>query len=95
MALIGLRVTSREGAPLTGRQAFVRALVFPISFLLFGLGFLGIVISPERRTLHDAAAGTTVVYDWGDRPAELPAPLTSWVMRHQPDDGEPGMETTP
>jgi len=89
MALIGLRVTSREGSPVTGRQAFVRALVFPISFLLFGLGFLGIVISPERRTLHDAAAGTTVVYDWGDRPAELPAPLTSWVMRHEPDDGEP------
>jgi len=93
MALIGLRVTSREGAPVTGRQAFVRALVFPISFLLFGLGFLGILISPERRTLHDAGAGTTIVYDWGDRPAELPAPLTSWVMRHEPGDDLPAPES--
>ncbi|MEA3501162.1 MAG: RDD family protein [Actinomycetota bacterium] len=86
MGIIGLMVVSREGATITGRQALVRALVFPLSFLIFGLGFLGIITSPERRAMHDAAAGTVVVYDWGDRPAEMPAPLTSWVNRHTEDD---------
>ena len=26
-------------------------------------------------------AGTAVVYDWGDRPAKLPAPMTRWLER--------------
>jgi uncharacterized RDD family membrane protein YckC len=89
MALVGLRVVTRQGAPVTGRQALVRTLVYPFSFLIFGLGFLGIFTSPERRSMHDAAAGTTVVYDWGDRPAEMPAPLTRWVTQHaEEDEGE-------
>jgi uncharacterized RDD family membrane protein YckC len=83
MGLLGLRVVSREGGPVTGRGALVRILVFPFSFLLLGLGFLGILFSRERRALHDAAAGTAVTYDWGDRPAEMPAPLTSWLDRHR------------
>jgi uncharacterized RDD family membrane protein YckC len=86
MALVGLRVLDRQGKTLTGRQAFVRTLVFPFSFLFFGLGFIGIFVSPTHRTLHDAAAGSVVVYDWGDRPAEMPAPLTKWVARHAADD---------
>jgi len=89
MALIGLRVLDRQGETLTGGQALKRTLVFPFSFLLFGLGFIGIFISPTRRTLHDAAAGSVVVYDWGDRPAEMPAPLTKWVSRHATED--PGL----
>lgn len=86
MALLGLRVLDRQGQTLTGGQALKRTLVFPFSFLLFGLGFIGIFVSPTRRTLHDAAAGSVVVYDWGDRPAEMPAPLTKWVARHEGDD---------
>ncbi len=82
MGIIGLMVLTRDGTTVTGRQALVRTLVFPFSFLIFGLGFLGIITSPERRAMHDGAAGTVVVYDWGDRPAEMPAPLTSWVNRH-------------
>jgi hypothetical protein len=39
--------------------------------------------------MHDAAAGTVVVYDWGDRPAEMNAPLTKWVNRHSDDDPVP------
>lgn len=81
MGIVGVRVVDRQGAPLHGRQALVRTLIFPFSFLFFGLGFLGVFISPERRSLHDAAAGSVVVYDWGDRPAEMPAPLTQWVTR--------------
>ncbi len=86
MGIIGLSVVTREGGPISGRQAFIRTIVFPFSFLFFGLGFLGIFISPERRALHDAAAGDAVVYHWGDRPAEMPAPLTQWLNRHAEDE---------
>ena len=89
MGIVGIRVVDRKGGPLLGREALVRTLVFPFSFLIFGLGFLGVFVSPERRTMHDAAAGSVVVYDWGDRPAEMPAPLTQWVTRRI-DDEETG-----
>ena len=82
MSIFGLRALTRRGGILSGRQAAVRTLVHPFSFLLFGLGFIGIVISPERRAMHDAAAGCVVVYDWGDRPAEMPAPITKWIDGH-------------
>jgi uncharacterized RDD family membrane protein YckC len=87
MGIVGIGVLNGEGATMSGRNAFIRTLVFPFSFLVFGLGFLGIFISPTRRALHDAAAGTVVVFDWGDRPAEMNAPLTKWVNRHAADDG--------
>jgi len=90
MGVIGLLVVTRDGGPIPGRKAVLRALVFPLSFLPFGLGLLGIVAGRERRALHDVAAGTTVVYDWGDRPAELRAPLQNWLDRRQagtPADG--------
>lgn len=93
MGVSGITVLTREGNAISGRQAFVRTLVFPVSFLVFGLGFLGIFISPTRRTLHDAAAGTIVVYDWGDRPAEMNAPLTQWVNRHT-GETDPSPETS-
>ncbi|MEA2009837.1 MAG: RDD family protein [Actinomycetota bacterium] len=86
MAIIGLSVTSREGSTISGKAAFIRALAFPISFMIFGLGFVGLFTSPERRSLHDSAAGTVVVYDWGDRPAEMSAPLTRWVNRRMEDE---------
>ena len=86
MGIVGLMVLTRDGTTVSGRQALVRTLVFPFSFLVFGLGFLGIITSPERRSMHDSAAGTVIVYDWGDRPAEMPAPLTNWVNRHLEDE---------
>jgi uncharacterized RDD family membrane protein YckC len=90
MGIVGIRVVNRQGATVTGRQALVRTLVFPLSLVMFGMGFIGIFISPTRRTLHDAAAGTVVVYDWGDRPAEMSAPLTKWVTQHSNDVDPPG-----
>ena len=84
MLLAGLKVVTRDGRPLSPRAAFVRVLTFPLSFLLFGLGLVGIVVGRERRALHDVLAGSAVVYDWGDRPAELPAPLARWIAEHQP-----------
>ena len=70
-ALIGLKVVRRDGAPVGPAAALVRVLVFPFSFIL-GLGFIPIVVARDRRALHDVAAGTIEVYDWGNRPAALP-----------------------
>jgi len=83
--LVGLRVVRTDGEPISPGRAAVRTLVYPISFILW-LGLIPIVTSRNRRALHDWAAGDKVLYDWGDRPAELPAPLTAWVRRRT---GEP------
>ena len=81
--LVGMRVVMRDGSPIIKKAAFIRPLTFPLSFLVFGLGFVGILIEAERRALHDRLAGTVVVYDWGDRPAELPGPLSRWMARRE------------
>jgi len=71
MAVLGLRVVRRSGAWLDPRHAVIRTLALPLSFLLFGLGLIGIVIGRERRALHDVIADTTVVYAWDARAARL------------------------
>jgi uncharacterized RDD family membrane protein YckC len=58
MAVLGIRVIRADGSDLDPRRAVVRALVFPLSFLLFGLGFLGILVRRDHRALHDLIAGT-------------------------------------
>lgn len=79
--LAGVRVVARDGSPLRTRSAVIRVVTFPLSLALFGLGLIGLLIGRERRALHDIAAGTVVVYDWGDRRAELPGPLTRYLER--------------
>lgn len=71
MALLGLRVVHRSGAHVSPREAIVRSVAFPLSFLLLGLGFLGILVQRDRRALHDLIAGTAVIYDWDARAARL------------------------
>jgi uncharacterized RDD family membrane protein YckC len=82
MALAGLRIVSRDGTPLRPRNALVRTVILPLSLLLFGVGGAWMVVDRERRALHDLLAGSTVVYDWGGRPAELPTPLARWIADH-------------
>ena len=79
-ALLGLRVERLDGTMVGASRAFLRTVVFPFSFVL-GLGFLGIVFRHDRRALHDLAAATMVVHDWGDRPAELPSAVARWLAR--------------
>jgi uncharacterized RDD family membrane protein YckC len=71
MAVLGVRVVRADGSAIDPRHGVLRALVFPLSFLLFGLGFLGILVQRERRALHDLIASTAVVYAWDARAARL------------------------
>ena len=95
--LAGLRVVSADGAAPSVGALFLRTLAFPISALLFGIGFLLIVVQREHRGLHDLIAGTAVVYDWGDRTAEMPGPLSDFLNRAEPtahvDSGRPPVPT--
>jgi uncharacterized RDD family membrane protein YckC len=76
--MLGMRVLMHDRSQVTMRAAFVRTLLFPFSFI-FGLGFIGIVTGRERRAWHDHGAHTVEVYYWGDRTAELPAPMRRWI----------------
>ena len=78
MAVLGVLVVRADGRAADPWRGAVRALVFPLSFLLFGLGFLGILVQREHRALHDLIAGTAVVYDWDARAARL-----RWIARKE------------
>jgi uncharacterized RDD family membrane protein YckC len=74
-------VVRSDGGTIRPGQAFVRVAVFPLSVLPAGLGFVPILFQREHRALHDLIAGTAVVYDWGERPAQLPGPLSDFLTR--------------
>ncbi len=70
-AVLGLLVVEANGDGLTGRAAVVRTLMFPLSFFLFGIGFLLGLIRRDRRELHDLIGGTAVIYAWDATTAQL------------------------
>jgi uncharacterized RDD family membrane protein YckC len=71
MAIAGLRVVRFDGSDVGWSGAIVRVLAIPLSFLTLGVGFLLIVIRPDRRALQDLIGGTAVVYAWDARTARL------------------------
>jgi uncharacterized RDD family membrane protein YckC len=71
MAVMGLEVVRRDGERAGPGRVAIRVLTFPISVLVFGLGFLGILVGREHRALHDVFAGTAIVYAWDARAARL------------------------
>lgn len=79
MAVLGIRVVATDGTPVTGRQAAVRTITLPLSFLFFGLGFLGILLNKDRHAWHDRMAKTVVVYSWDARAARL-----RWLAKQDP-----------
>lgn len=76
MAILGIQVVRTDGTPIGVRQAVLRTLALPLSFLLLGLGFVGILVGRDRHALHDRLAGTAVVYSWDARAARL-----RWLAR--------------
>ena len=71
MAVFGLRAVRRDGSDLDGRHAVIRVIAFPLSVLLFGFGFLLILLRRDRRALQDLIAKTAIVYSWDARAARL------------------------
>ena len=84
MALLGLRVVRADGTDLDPWHGVLRALVFPLSIIVFGLGFIGILAQREHRALHDLLAGTAVIYSWDARAVRLRS-LTRTASRPHPD----------
>ena len=80
MRFLGIRLDQRR-LPL-GR-AFRRLIGIGLSFVTFGIGFLGIVFGEGRRGWADRMAGTEVVYD--DR-KPMPAP---WSTLSEPSPVAP------
>ena len=78
MAILGIRVVATDGDPITPRQAVIRTLTLPLSFLLLGLGFIGILLNKDRHALHDRLAKTVVVYSWDARAARF-----RWLARQE------------
>ena len=81
MSLIGMRVVTREGGVPGFRRILLRSLVQLPSVVLFGAGYLVTLVDRRRRAAHDLVAGTSVVWDWGDREATIASPLSRWVAR--------------
>jgi uncharacterized RDD family membrane protein YckC len=64
----GLRICRADGRDIGIGRAFLRHFFgYPVSFLLFGLGFLMAAFTSGNRALHDWIAGTIVVRDVGLR----------------------------
>jgi uncharacterized RDD family membrane protein YckC len=79
MAIFGLQVVTKQGGPISGRQAVFRTIGLGFTlFITLGIGFIGIVFQHERRALNDILAGTAVVYDWDARAARL-----RWIARKE------------
>ena len=61
--LTGLRIVKNDGNAPSFIAVLVRHLIgYPVSLLVFGLGFLLPVLNEKGRALHDYLAGTVVVY---------------------------------
>jgi uncharacterized RDD family membrane protein YckC len=63
-AALGLRVVGVDGTPIRFQQAFLRATLGVVDFLLLPIGFVAVVailLSPRDQRLGDMAAGTLVV----------------------------------
>ncbi|MGI9600694.1 MAG: RDD family protein [Acidimicrobiales bacterium] len=94
MLLVGLRIVRRSGRPVRAGRSLVRALMLPVSLVLFLVAFLGVFLGRERRALHDVVADTVVVYDWGRRPAEQPSSLIARAGQLISDNRAPAAEPT-
>jgi uncharacterized RDD family membrane protein YckC len=71
MALLGLRIVRADGSDMDHRHAMIRLVAFPLGFLTFGLGFLGIVFGRTRKAIYDRIADTAVVYQWDAESAKI------------------------
>jgi uncharacterized RDD family membrane protein YckC len=62
--MAGVRLTGRDGRPIGGPRALLRATLC----IVFPIGFLWLLFSRRNRSLYDNILNTAVVYDWNLRP---------------------------
>jgi uncharacterized RDD family membrane protein YckC len=80
MRLLSIRLDVAGSREVGLRRAVRRLVGVWLSLLPLGLGFLAILLSPERRGWHDRIAGTMVVYDEQD----LTAPWSELTHARRP-----------
>lgn len=56
-----IMVTDRDGYHMSGWQAVLRTIVWPLSLLPIGIGLLPMFFDRESRALHDMLSGTIVL----------------------------------
>jgi uncharacterized RDD family membrane protein YckC len=61
MAILGLKVVSRGGLPLSSPRAFWRAVLLVVTL---GLGVLWVLVSRKNKSLYDLLCGSAVVHEW-------------------------------
>lgn len=59
--IMGLRVKAADGGDLSLPRAFVRSVSYFISSATLNLGYLLALFTPNKRALHDYAAGSRVI----------------------------------
>jgi uncharacterized RDD family membrane protein YckC len=59
--LIGIKVVSTDGSPITIGKAVLRYIGYIVSSLIFCLGFLWVIWDADKQGWHDKIAGTYVV----------------------------------
>lgn len=59
--MLGIRIISKDGSPLTTGKLLLRYLGYIISSLFASLGFIWVAFDKKRRGWHDMIAGTYVV----------------------------------
>jgi uncharacterized RDD family membrane protein YckC len=83
MTLLGLRIVRADGSPLERRRALIRLVAFPLGFLTFGAGFLGIIFGRTHQAIYDRIASTAVIYDWDAEAAKLRELATIGARRRE------------
>jgi len=66
-AIMGIKIVPLNGRKMTLMRSIIRYAGYYPSGLVFGLGFLWILIDDKRSGWHDRLAGTCVVYAWDAR----------------------------
>ena len=95
MAVLGVRVVRADGAIAEPRRGVLRALVFPLSFLLFGLGFAGILVQRALRRKQPAPSAPRAMLDAADTPPAPPADAPAAPVSDAPAAPEPAGPAPP
>lgn len=61
--IIGIKVVTTNGTPITFQDALVRNLCKILSAVLLLIGFIMVAFSVKKQGLHDLIAGTLVIKD--------------------------------